>query len=689
VPENPYIIPPYGASGDRIHGWLLEGLQEGQSWLKAQQPATEWQAILDLLSVPDTAFIGRSRVSYNKAKRLAREMVASLTNFRHEGEYKVEHDQALYSQAMALSKLDRAWYTETHVYQRYREVMQYAVALGTGYLVQEWDKHFHGPFKGDIRLTALSPEDVFCIQMPKDHDLQRSYMVLIRYELPINLARRIYAQTNAAWAARLQPDRNEPGWLEKGLKKVQALLGGSPVLNLGRDRRDRGAFPTVDVFHAYTLDDAINQSGGDRVMGALGTNWSYKVPSLGADIDTGQRHEGEVLSRKATAADALLFPLRRLSIFTRTVNFPCYDGSSPWWHGQVPIVRFRFNDQPWEALGQSLIGDVRGLQKSVESIMEDVEDSSHARLDPPMLYDDNHVNKAWAEAINPRKAGVRAAAPLQTGEVAKVFGEQWQYEVPEWIPGYVETLKTDMDYLTGTPDLVAIAKAKQVPSDSTLEKLLEMAGPLVQDMIRNVEEPLHQLGTMRLAYYFQFYTMPRILQVAGDYGKEGEQFAFTPELIVPLKQDESNEQRGLRVKRYLHEFKYKITQSGINEIHRLSTKLFYLQLMKANFPIDWWTFADIAQIPNFGPKPMGADNRPVETVIERWMAQQHMTHELQGELASETNGTPQAPSAQPAAGGPPSGNPPVKGRPPVNTGPAKIVSKDGGARSTVTTSAEG
>src|SRR5678815_496118 len=114
--DNPYIIPSYGVSGDRLHGWLLESLQEGQAWLKAQAPATEWQSILDLLSVPDTAFIGPARVHYNKAKRLAKELVAALTNFRHEGEVKVEHDQSLYNLSLALTKLDQVWYEDTHAY---------------------------------------------------------------------------------------------------------------------------------------------------------------------------------------------------------------------------------------------------------------------------------------------------------------------------------------------------------------------------------------------------------------------------------------------------------------------------------------------------------------------------------------------------------------------------------------------
>lgn len=690
-----YTIPTIGTPGQRLHGWLLEALQEGDAWLRAQQPASEWQAVLDLLAPNDQAFGGLSanRTKYNKSKRVAKEMVASLTNFRHEGEFKVDHDQQLYAQAMALTKLDDAWYSATRAYGRYREVMQYGVAFGTGYLAQTWDKHFHGPMKGDIRLEAFGPDDILFLQLPKTNDIQQAYAVLIRYELPINMARRMYMGVNQAWAMQLQPDRSQPGWLDKGLRKVQQLLGGSPVLNLTKERRTRGAFPTVDIFHMYTLDDSLNTSGIPREMGAYGTNWAYTVPSLGDDLSSGVRDpQGNPLSRKATEDDARLFPLRRLTIFSRAVPFPAYDGSSPWWHGKAPLARFRFNDWPWEALGQSLISDIGPMQLGIEAIMDDIEDSSHARLDPPIMYDDTHVSKEWANAVNPRKSGVRVAAPMaMQGIIAKVFGEQWQYEVPQWIMEYMKAQEDRMDYLSGTPDLIAIARAKQVPSESTLEKLLEMAGPLVQDMIRNVEEPLYDLGTMRLAYYFQFYTMPRILSISGNFGQTGKEFAFTPELIVPQKHDESEDARAIRIRRYLSEFKYTITQSSINEIHRLSTKLFYLQLMKAGFPISWWTFAEIAQIPNFGAAPTGTDDKPVETELEKWIAQKHMEAELQEELAQAANGAIQ-PGGAPAAPGSgngtpsPSGNGGPVGRPPVNTGEARLVQKDGGTRSTVTTS---
>ena len=142
------------------------------------------------------------------------------------------------------------------------------------------------------------------------------------------------------------------------------------------------------------------------------------------------------------------------------------------------------------------------------------------------------------------------------------------------------------------------------------------------------------------------------------------------------------------ITRSLDEFHYHVTESGINEIHRMTTKLFYVQLMKLGFPISWWTFAKIARIPNFGPPPEGTN-----TEMERWIAQKHIETDLaleqQQEVASALGGTPGAGPLPP--GGPngagatsPSGAGP--GRPPSFNAPPKLEQKDGGARSTITTS---
>lgn len=674
-----YVVPPYPASNARLAGYLREAVQEGDAWYGTQKPAAEHESIITKISaaLPGNDLLGQSNAQYNKTERLARELVAGLGAFSHVGEFKPETSQSLFGQAGTLSKLDHNWFHLEQTYTALRTCLQHAVTLGTGYGWQTWDKHFHGEYKGDIRLVGLPPDRVTFVQLPGDHDIQRAYITLIREELPINLAKRIYARTNRAFADALQPDRDSPSWMAKGLRKVQEFL--SPALRVRGMRageHDDASFPTCDIYHAYILDGQINESGSPMPMGAQGTNWAYTVPSYGEPISTGLINPatGQPWTRPADYADALVFPLRRWCIFSRSTDIVCYDGSSSWWHGMTPLVKFAFNDWPWEALGRSCVGMIRTLEDSINAIMQGMEDSIAARLDPPALYNDQAVSKTFAEAFNPRKAGSRAAADLSMGDVIKFPIPPQYYDVPLWVSDHLKYLDDRCEYLTGARDLTAIAKAKQLPSGDSMEKLLEMAGPLTQDMVRAMVMPLQQLGEMRKSDYLQFYTYERIVQTTNAEG-EPEDWLFTPDLLVSHLDGETPQGRSARARKLLSEFKYRVTQSGITEINRMTTKLFYLQLMKLpNFPMDWWTFAKVAQLPRFGAIPLKIDEdtgQPTDeecnSIIERYIAQLR----IMAEFAEKYGG----------GGGK---NPP--GRPNANRVAPHLQTKSGGTRSSNVTS---
>jgi len=415
-------------------------------------------------------------------------------------------------------------------------------------------------------------------------------------------------------------------------------------------------------------------------MGVQGTNWSYTVPALGDPIPQGiiNPATGQQWTLPATPDEALMFPLRRLTIFSRTGV--AYDGSSPWWHGATPVTRLRFNDLPWEALGASQVGDAKTIQDGVIALMRTVEDSAAARLDPPAEYNDAVVDKAWAEAFNPRKAGVRAGSDFSQGEMIRYPFPPGYYDVPNWIAGpggFIQQQEERMDYVTCARDLVAVAKARQIPSADTMEKLLEMAGPIVQDMVQGLVRPLTELGEWRKALYFQFYTRQRMIRIADPEATELlTNVKYVPDKLVPYRTNETSEARAARVRSYLSDFSYEVVESGLNEIHRLGTKLLYLQLSKAGFPLSWWTLAKVCQVPNMGPPPAGTN-----TEIERWIAQQRIMSDLQTDIARE-----QQEAMGGVPGAPVQSAPTNQGRPPSFTAAPKIVQKDGGTRSTVTTS---
>ena len=681
APTRDYQIPRWGTSQATLSGYLRSAVSEGAAWYGTQRPTADYERIIERLSGADPGLDlqGQSNVRYEKMARLSREITASLTSFSHVGEFKPTVHQDRFAQAGVLTRLDHAWFNLEQTYLAHRTLAQLAVNLGTGYGWQTWDSHFYGPHKGDVRLTALAPPNVTFVQLPGDHDIQRAYITLIREELPITLAKRIYRRTNPAFADALLPDRDAPGWLSRGLRKVQEFL--APALRVrgmrpGEINQD-ASFPTVDIFHAYVNDDTINDTGQPMTMGPSGTNWSYTVPSFGDPIPTGLINPatGQPFTRPADHGDCLLFPLKRYVIFARTTDVVCYDDTSPWWHGQTPLVRLRFNDWPWDALGRSCVGMVRPMEDSANAIMQGMENSIACRLRPPMIFNDQAVERNFAEAFDTSKAGTTAAADLSQGDVIKFPVPYQMYDLPPYIKDYLTWLDDRMEYLTGARDLTAMAKAKQVPSSDSAEKFLEMAGALVQDMVRAVTLPYQQLGEMRKAYYFQFYTYTRLLQADNDAGEE-EDWQFQPEMLAGRSVDhpgESPADQTQRLRKTLSEFKYRVSQSGITEINRMVTKQFYLLLQKSGFPIDWWTIAKVAQLPNFGkiPPKMNADGsigtEEAHSILERWMAQVRMQHEM----------------AEKYGGG---GSPPQKGRPNSQHAPPQQQSKNGGTRITQATS---
>lgn len=701
MPTTNYTIPTIGTSGDHVHGWCMEAVAEGDAWLRSQYPSMDWEKALRALSGPGSQsdpLAGASQLSYKRSKRTAREMVASLSQFRHYGETKPCWDQALFDIAYTLNGLDESWYRQPTQHDEHRRGIQYAVALGTGYWWQTWDKYAHGRSRGDIRMTALSPQDVTFIQLPKDGDIQRAYGVLVREELPINLAKAIYGPQNRGFADNLVPDRMEPGWLAKGLQKVQQFL--SPALRAaGRmTQEQQGSFPTVDIWHLYTMDGSINQGPLPIEMGPKGTNWSYTVPALGDPLPTGIMNPatGEEFTSAAQEDDCLLFPLRRLTIFSRTGV--CYDGTSPYWHGQAPIARLRFSDWAWEALGSSQIADILPLEEGIVALMRLIEDNHAARLDPPLLFDDTLVSSTWAQALSGKKAGARAAAPLMQGEPVKPLLPPDYYHVDAGIYNWIEMLENRMDYLSGVRDMVAIAKAQQIAGADALEKLLEMAGPIVQELVRAVETPLTVLGQQRISLFFQFYTKARVITATGADPLDKEHYGklfdsqFVPEKLVKLVPGEDPVTRTKRARGLIEQFTYQVSQSGINEINRMSQRLLYMQALKIGQPVSWWSMAKILGQPNFGPEPEGTN-----TELERWIAQKRIEMDLQIDLAKMTQ---EATAAMGMGGGPEGAGVPANSQgaaqtPSGQSGPGRpagfekaphLVQKDGGTRSTIATS---
>lgn len=654
-----YKLPPVEEDEEDRLGALKEFRQQGEAFNKQQRPYMDYDKALDIISgVDQRRPTSLSNVKNNQLKRDIRENVASLSNMKPTWTY-VTGDRKADERVHALNKRQQLWYYQTFADMRVREVFQYAGVFGTGYLSPGWKRKHWGYGPGDIELKVLGPRDVLPVQLPPDGNLQEAYLVTLRFETPINMAR-------SAWprdADKLIPDRDSPTGLMRASNQLLQFL--SPALNVGPLTKGREhqnhAWPTVDLFWTYVMDMSINTTGKDVLMGEPGTSWSYTVPWLGKKIPDGTYSINGPNLRSAEAEDCLLYPHRRLIIWSNQGILR--DGPSYDIHGMLPCVPFYFDKWAWENMGFSLVRDTASLHQAVTSLMRDIVDASKARLRPLVVYNENLISSNLAKRIDPRVQGIMIPANTDMGKAFEPGFQPNYYDTPQHIPDFMKWMQTQAKQMHGLNDLTAIAKAKQIPNSDTVEKLLEMAGPLVQDMARLCESSMTQVADIWKGLAIQYYSTKDRLLKLGDDGVVEEDIDYESGSMIPSHMPGENPNFPSA---YTYQQRCKYAIEGISthteplsahQITNITRRMTLLLAKKGGLPIDWWTEAKALEIQNFGPEPEGTKN-----VIERFIAQKHIERELAQEMQA----------------GMQQGQQP--GRPNSNQKPPQAAMKDGGTR---------
>ena len=516
-----YQIPSYlsqlaGQSGieQLTLGRLKELREAGRSYLECQSAWQDIPRAYDILSF-DSAPLkvsGYSTISVNRIKRDFRDLVATIANLRPTG-VAMTHKEEAKNSVWRLNQMKQIWWRKTAQDRKYREGCQYACGLGTGYIEPWWDPNFYGYGRGEISCKVGGPSSVLPVMMTEDNDIQKAYVVTIPEEVPLHIVLANYP----AFAQQIQPSRNFPGWVQRAWDKVKRSAGATNgVLGvLDTPQRSIGhEMPMVDVFTTYIMDPSINNTGRPILMGDPGTSWEYTVPYLGQQIPAGVRdRSGRMLTKSATEEDARLFPLRRRVIWTDTCILK--DGTSPYLHGRVPRVQLRFDDYPWDFLGTSIIHDTWRIQKAINQIWRAVIDSVLVRLQPPLKYDPNVLDPTAMARINTRIPAQTVQAALGMGDPVSPLLPVQFWDVPAWIIQVIGLLKGELDELAVVKDLMAVAKAKQIPSADSIEKIMEAAGPVVQDIARGGEVACQQFDELFYPMAIQFW--PACNQRASTY----------------------------------------------------------------------------------------------------------------------------------------------------------------------------
>ena len=243
----------------------------------------------------------------------------------------------------------------------------------------------------------------------------------------------------------------------------------------------------------------------------------------------------------------------------------------------------------------------------------------------------------------------------------------------------------------GVADAQALARARQLPSGDSVEKLMEQLGPLIKDQSRNMEESIRGLGEHWKSCFFQFYTASRRMQLLGPDGMAEEDYDYRPGTLIPYMDDAIWKDQGLpdlrnlearrkfgapeewevyfskgevvpqfeRARWHQNNFNFTVTPYSLHEFNSISRKLFYIQLQSRGFPLDPWTLAELFDIRNFGdvpliPDPTTGEMRRAQTIFERWLA----WGQIQAKIQQAMGGGQQQ-------GGGKRGRPPTAAQPPT------------------------
>ncbi len=635
--QNQYSAPYFMSDQETKLAFWKELVREGETWVQNQTAFSDFKDAKDIIAGIEQKKLPSqlSKTKVNLQKRLIRDVVSTMSNLRPLWNYATDN-RDLDESSELLNKLLLNWYQTTFADRQIKKALQYAAVLGTGYLGPDWKSDYWTHGRGDIVLKAYSPENVLPTQLPEDKNIQRAYAVTFKEEVPINLAHSMFPTQRH----KIIPDRQSPSGLRKGLSKVGSYL--SPVLNrFGIGGKTAKAvdsiFPTVDIYQTYILDNTVNETDKPIVMGEPGTYWSYIVPPLNSQIPDGTNADGSPRFRTATIDDARLYPFRRLVTWCNSGELR--DGPSFWWHGKVPAVKFVFDDWAWEALGYSMTRDLNPIETSSNTIRRAMDDAANAKLRPAMMYDDRTMSQGAVEAFDTRSPGKAIGVDFTISDqpLRPAVPAEYYRISPEHFQLLAENDK-NMKYLAGVVDMEAITKAQQIPSSDTVEKIFEMAGPMVTDISRNMESALGELGEMIKCMFFEFYTAPRRIQILGPDGiTKSDMEPFDPATLIPSHMPGENVEAASayskieRAKKYMNSFFFRITPNSLHQITQMARKLLYIQVQKAGQPLDPWTMAEILDIPNFGKPPIGAN-----TVMERWVAWERIKGTLQANLAAES-----------------------------------------------------
>lgn len=701
--EISWQMLPFEAPDDKKLGHVRQAIEYGIKWNEDHCDQKSIQKAQDILSGKSGGEISSkwSNFTTGDLKRAVTEIVETLADIRPFWGYNTD-SKAFESHANMMSKVAKAIYLECFVDRALKDALQFAAATQCGFLHPIYSRSMYGAGEGEFRFMALGQPDVLPVQLPRDRDYQRAYIVTLAIPFGVAEAHARFPE----YQQFLKPfAKKKYGRTKGGEARRRSDETRWRMHNLGDAQLEQ----YTDVFYSYILDLRINygeldadgkpvlDSDGNRTgkvlsMGQPGTSWAYDVPFVGQEIT--RFEDGRPITRPATEDDCRVYPQRRLMISCD--NALMYDGPAFDWHGMVPLVPFYFDKWAWGD-ANSLFDGTYPIQDAIDDLARSIYRIAMARVRMSKTYNMDITTGDKQAKITSRQA--EGIDPFDTDQTWGVDGDikepvmrppmpEWCYNVPDYVFKVIELLQKAIAKQLGLDQIAALEKLRANVQDP--EKLLDAEGPVVMGTSRSMEMGLRDMGIIVMYLILQYKTTRDIMQYVGAEGVPATVFDYAPDMVIPshLPGEKTIDDQGqtvpsaadvfTRAKTFAKNLKYFITPHSLHYIAQAKFKLNLLAAQGKGVVIDPETMAHAFEIPNWG----SIDGSTVKEKVFNW-AKEQLTEKADIAKLEKALGL-----APPPEEGKPGPKPGAGGRPATNQKSPKAKQKgvQSGGRVVVSTS---
>jgi hypothetical protein len=635
--------PNFEAADTEKLGFVTQAIDFGIRWNQDHMDTKSMQKAVDILAgkTGGDQSTKWSKFTTGDLKRAVTEIVETLADIRPFWGYNTDN-KAFKEHADMMSKTAKAIYLECFVDRALKDALQMAAVTQCGFLHPIYSRGMFGAGDGEFRFMALGQPDVLPVQLPRDRDYQRAYLVTVA--IPFGVAEAharfpLYQQYLKPFA------KKKYGRTKGGEDRRSYDQNRWNLHNIGSDQLEQ----YCDVYYTYILDLRINYGeldkegkpvigedgnpvGKELEMGQPETSWYYKVPYVGQSIT--RFEEGRSVERPATVEDCRVYPQRRLMISCD--NALMYDGPAFDWHGMVPLVPFYFDKWAWGD-ANSLFDGTYPLQDAIDDLARSIYRVAMARARPGKVYNiDITTGERQAKLTSRQAEGLDPFDPEVTWGVDGDIKEpvlrppmpEWCYNIPEWLFKVIEILQKSIQRQLGLDQIQALEKMRANIQDP--EKALDAEGPVVMGTSRSMEMGLRDMGNMVKYLILQYMTTSQVMQITGAEGIPGDVFDYAPDMVIPShlpgettidadgKDAKSAADQFTRAKTFAKNLKYYITPHSLHYIAQNKFKLNLLAASGKGVVVDPETMASAFDIPNWG----SIDGATVKEKVFNWAKEQ-------------------------------------------------------------------